>query len=101
MSIATLSSKFQISIPKDIREAMDFKAGQQLTFLRVGKSLRLVPVRRLDDLFGMCKGANTDDIRDRNTRREDSLPVPTEAQKAAFPENMRQITELLSTNAHP
>ena len=95
MSTAVLSSKFQISIPKDIREAMHFKPGQQLTFLRVGKSLRLVPVPRLEDLFGMGKGANTDDIRDRSTRREDSLPVPTAEQKAAFPENMRRLTEML------
>ena len=84
MSIATLSSKFQISIPKDIREAMDFKAGQQLTCLRVGKSLRLVRVRKMEDFMGMTKGANTDDYRDRSTRREDNLPVPTAAQKAAM-----------------
>ncbi|MGB4116170.1 MAG: AbrB/MazE/SpoVT family DNA-binding domain-containing protein [Polaromonas sp.] len=84
MSIATLSSKFQISIPKDIREAMDFKAGQQLTFLRVGKSLRLVRVRKMEDFIGMTKGANTDDYRDRSTHREDNLPVPTAAQKAVM-----------------
>ena len=83
MSIATLSSKFQISIPKDIREAMDFKAGQQLTFLRVGKSLRLVRVRKMEDFIGMTKGANTDDYRDRSTRREDNVPVPAVTQKAA------------------
>ena len=84
MSIATLSSKFQISIPKEIREAMDFKAGQQLTFLRVGKSLRLVRVRKMEEFIGMTKGANTDDYRDRSTRRENNLPVPTAAQKAAM-----------------
>ena len=84
MSIATLSSKFQISIPKDIREAMDFKAGQQLTFLRVGKSLRLVRVRKMEDFIGMTKGVNTDDYRDRSIHREDNLPVPTAAQKAAM-----------------
>ena len=97
MTTVTLSSKFQISVPKDIREAMHFKPGQQLTFLRVGKSLRLVPVPRLEDLFGMCKGANTDDIRDRSTRREDSLPVLTAEQKAAFPENLRRLTDTLNT----
>ena len=73
MSTVTLSSKFQISIPKDIREAMHFKPGQQLTFLRVGQSLRLVPVLKLDDLFGMANGAE-EFVRDRSTRREDILP---------------------------
>lgn len=75
MSTVTLSSNFQISIPKDIREAMHFKPGQQLTFFRVGKSLRLVPVLRLEDLFDMGKGANTDDITDRSIRREDLMHV--------------------------
>lgn len=74
MSTVTLSSKFQISVPKDIREAMHFKPGQQLTFLRVGNSLRLVPVLKIEDLFGMAKGAE-EFVRDRSTRREDILPA--------------------------
>ena len=73
MTTVTLSSKFQISVPKDIREAMHFKPGQQLTFLRVGQSLRLVPVLKIEDLFGMAKGAQ-EFVRDRSTRREDILP---------------------------
>ncbi|MBC7649615.1 MAG: AbrB/MazE/SpoVT family DNA-binding domain-containing protein [Vitreoscilla sp.] len=84
VATATLSSKYQISIPKDIREAMNFKPGEQLAFLRVGKSLRLVRVRKMEDFIGMTKGANTDDYRDRSTRREDNLPVPTAAQKVAM-----------------
>ena len=84
MNIATLSSKFQIGIPKEIREAMHFKAGQQLAFLRVGRSLRLVPVRKMEDFFGMTQGADTDNYRDRSTRREDNLPVLTAAQKSAL-----------------
>ncbi len=92
MSIATLSSKYQISIPKDIREAMHFKPGQQLAFLRVGKSLRLVPVRKMEDFFGMAEGADTDNIRDRSTRREDVLPVLNETQKVALGEDLPQRT---------
>jgi AbrB family looped-hinge helix DNA binding protein len=84
IATATLSSKYQISIPKDIREAMHFKPGQQLAFLRVGKSLRLVRVRKMEDFIGMTRGANTEDYRDRSTRREDSLPIPTAMQKTAM-----------------
>ena len=92
VAIATLSSKYQISIPKEIREAMHFKPGQQLAFLRVGKSLRLVPVRKMEDFLGMVKGGE-EFVRDRSTHREDSLPVLDEAQKAAFKENLRQLTQ--------
>ena len=90
MSVATLSSKYQISIPKDVREAMHLKPGQQLAFLRVGASLRLVPVREMKDLFGIAKGLDTGDYRDRSTRREKSLPgaevkVVATQKKAAVP----------------
>lgn len=94
MSIATaiLSSKFQISIPKEIREAMNLKAGQRMAFLRIGPTLKLVPVPRMEDLFGIAKGANTENYRDRSTRREDSLPVLTEAQKANLLKNLAKIS---------
>ncbi len=100
MSIATLSSKFQLSIPKDIREAMHLKPGQQMSFLRVGKSLRLVPVGKFEDLFGMCKGANPDFERDRSTRREDLLPTPTVEQKALLEENLRNLAEAFNAKPH-
>lgn len=68
MSVTTLSAKFQISIPKEIRTEMHLKAGQKLAFLRVGNTLRLVPQKGIDDLFGIAKGANTENYRDRNDR---------------------------------
>ena len=68
MSVATLSAKFQISIPKEIRESMKLKAGQRLTFIQIGKTLKLVPQPTIDDLFGIAKGANTENYRDRDDR---------------------------------
>ena len=87
VATATLSSKYQISIPKEVREAMDFKPGQQLAFLRVGKSLRLVRVRKIEDFFGTAKGGE-EFVRDRSTRREDILPVLDEAQKVSLHERV-------------
>ena len=81
---ATLSSKYQISIPKEVRDAMQFKPGQQLAFLRVGKSLRLVRVRKIEEFIGATKGADTEHYRDRSTHREDNLPVLTDAEKVAL-----------------
>ena len=97
VATATLSSKYQISIPKEVREAMHFKPGQQLAFLRVGKSLRLVRVRKMEDFFGMVKGGE-EFVRDRSTRREDSLPVLDEAQKASFKKNLRLMTQTAQSN---
>ena len=71
---ATLSSKYQISIPKEIRDSMNLKPGQKLAFLCIGKSVSLMPQPRLEDLFGVGKGGDPTDYRDRDTRREDTLP---------------------------
>lgn len=68
MSVTTLSTKFQISIPKDVRDHLDWKAGQKLTFIPKGKGVMLVPVPSLEDLRGMVREADTNDIRDRLDR---------------------------------
>ena len=74
IATATLSSKFQISIPKEIRDSMNLKPGQKLAFLCIGKSVRLMPQPRLEDLLGIGKGGDPSNYRDRDTRREDILP---------------------------
>ncbi len=65
---ATLSSKFQISIPKAIRAAQHWDAGVTFAFIPKGTGVLLVPVPKLDDLKGLAKGANTSDYRDRSER---------------------------------
>ena len=62
---ATLSSKFQISIPKAVRNAKAWKAGQEFAFLPKGTGVLLVPVPELSDLIGLAKGANPKNFRDR------------------------------------
>lgn len=69
MSAATkLSSKFQISIPKEVREEQGWLPGQKFVFIPKGDSVVLVPVPKREDLFGIAKGANPADYRDRNDR---------------------------------
>ena len=74
IATATLSSKYQISIPKEVRDSLNLKPGQKLAFLCIGKSVKLVPQTRIEDLFGIGKGADPAGYRDRDTRREDSQP---------------------------
>ncbi len=68
MNAVTLSSKFQISIPKEVREQQGWKAGQKLAFVPHGKHYVLVPVPTMDELFGSMKGANPENYRDRKDR---------------------------------
>jgi AbrB family looped-hinge helix DNA binding protein len=65
---ATLSSKFQISIPKAVREAQGWEAGQEFVFIPKGGGVMLVAVPSEEELFGIAKGASSEDIRDRNDR---------------------------------
>lgn len=65
---ATLSSKFQISIPKAIRMANHWEAGLTFAFLPKGSGVLLVPVPERQALAGLAKGANTEDYRDRSDR---------------------------------
>ncbi len=68
MNAVTLSSKFQISIPKKVRESQGWKPGQKLTFIPKGKGYELVPVPTRAELFGSMKGANPENYRDRSDR---------------------------------
>jgi AbrB family looped-hinge helix DNA binding protein len=64
----TLSSKFQISIPKGVREEHAWQAGQQFVFIPKGKGMLLMPVPELKDLAGLAKNAKSKDHRDRKDR---------------------------------
>ena len=58
---AKLSAKFQISIPKAVRTARHWVAGQEFAFIPKGKGLLLIPVPELEDLFGLAEGADLGD----------------------------------------
>ncbi len=65
---ATLSSKFQISIPKAIRAAQHWEAGLTFAFIPKGFGVLLVPVPKREALAGIAKGASATDYRDRTDR---------------------------------
>ncbi|TSA16779.1 MAG: AbrB/MazE/SpoVT family DNA-binding domain-containing protein [Betaproteobacteria bacterium] len=65
---ATLSTKYQISIPKAVREQQRWKAGQEFVFIPKGKGVLVMPVPELKELAGVAKGARSDGYRDRKDR---------------------------------
>lgn len=67
-TITTLSSKYQISIPKAVREQQHWQAGQELVFIPKGAGVLLMPVPSRDALRGIAEGANPRDYRDRKDR---------------------------------
>jgi len=67
---AKLSSKFQLSIPKSIRDDMSLQAGQKFTVVARGSVIELIPVRTIKDAKGMLPQTqyNSADYRDRQDR---------------------------------
>ncbi len=62
--LTTISSKYQVVIPKDIREKFNLKPGQKLMFIPYEKGFRVVVVPSIKEAYGMLKGMNTDNIRE-------------------------------------
>ncbi len=65
---ATLSSKFQISIPKAVREEKHWEAGQEFVFIPKGKGVLVMPVPEFEQLAGLARGARKSGYRDRKDR---------------------------------
>jgi AbrB family looped-hinge helix DNA binding protein len=65
---ATLSAKFQISIPKAVRNTQQWKAGQAFAFIPKGTGVLLVPVPDAKDLKGLVPAGRPVDYRDRSDR---------------------------------
>ena len=68
MDVTTLSSKFQIVIPKSIREKMNLTAGQRVVFIPYRNSARMVIVPSAEEAFGSLKGIDTNIERDEEER---------------------------------
>jgi AbrB family looped-hinge helix DNA binding protein len=66
--IATLSEKFQISIPKAVRAAQGYKPGQKFAFIPAAEGMMLVPIPTLGTLMGSMSGADPSNYRDRDDR---------------------------------
>ena len=59
MPIVTLSPKFQLVIPREVREALGLEPGQKVQALRYGNRIELIPVRQVKELRGFLRGIDT------------------------------------------
>lgn len=64
----TLSSEFQITIPKEVREAQNWEPGQEFALITKESGVLLVAVPDDEAMFGIAKGASIDNYRDRDDR---------------------------------
>lgn len=66
MLTVTISPKYQIVIPKEIREALHLLPGEKLQVFRYQNRLEFVPVKDIKKMRGFLKGIDTVIKRDKD-----------------------------------
>ena len=68
MATTTISPKFQIVIPKAVREKLHLTPSQRLQVVEKGGVITLVPEVPLKSLKGTLKGMSKTDLREKKDR---------------------------------
>ncbi len=66
MDTVTVSSKYQIVIPRNVRKSMGIKPGEKVQVMQYEDRIELIPQRRLKEMRGFLKGIDTRVPRDRD-----------------------------------
>ena len=64
METVTISPKFQVVIPKAIRERLKLRSGQKVQAILYDDRIELVPVRPAKAMKGFLKGIDTTVVRE-------------------------------------
>jgi AbrB family looped-hinge helix DNA binding protein len=68
MDTVTISPKYQVVIPRAIREKWNVKPGQKVRFIIYGNRLEMVPVRDIKSARGFLEGMSSDIEREEEDR---------------------------------
>ena len=66
MQSVTVSPKFQVVIPKEIRTKLKLKPGQKLQIIQIGDKLQFIPIIDIKKARGFLKGIDTDITREKD-----------------------------------
>jgi len=69
MHMVKVSPKFQIVIPKELRERLKLKAGQKLQIYEFDGTIRISPLRPITELRGIAKGIKWEETDRDHTER--------------------------------
>jgi AbrB family looped-hinge helix DNA binding protein len=68
MSTTTISPKYQVVIPKNVREKLRLKSGQKMMVVAKGGVVHMIPEKPLESFRGFLRGMNTKGIREDKDR---------------------------------
>ena len=59
MSVVTVSPKFQVVIPKDVRESLGIRIGEKVCVMEYDGTVALIPIKPMRKMRGAFKGMET------------------------------------------
>lgn len=59
MTVVTISSRFQVVIPKDVRERLNLRPGQQVDAIPFRGRIELIPLEPVQAMRGALRGIDT------------------------------------------
>ena len=65
MTTVTVSPKYQVVIPKEIRESTGIVSGQRVQMLNYRNRIEIIPIRPMKKMRGFLKGIDTNVERDK------------------------------------
>ena len=60
METVKISPKYQIVIPRHIRESLHLRPGQRLYIMEIGNRIELIPERSIEEMEGFLEGIDTE-----------------------------------------
>jgi len=70
MGAVTVSSKFQVVIPQEVRAKLDLKPGQKIVVIEKDGVVHLIPQKPIREMRGFVKGLDVQDLRNEEDRIE-------------------------------
>lgn len=64
MTLTTVSSKYQIVIPRDIRENLKISPGQKLQIIQIGRRIEIMIIEPIENARGLFPNLDTSNYRD-------------------------------------
>ncbi len=68
MATVTVSSKYQVVIPEEVRSRLNLKPGQKVAVLEKDGIVHVIPIKPIKEMRGFAKGVDTEGIRDEQDR---------------------------------
>ena len=66
MPVVSISPKFQIVIPKEVREKLDIASGTKVEIIPYEKRMEVIPLTKIKNLKGALKGMDTNIKREKD-----------------------------------